>query len=131
MKEVLNNISSMVSMQKPKIFTALLLLLLLGTIESSPATGKETTKQQLTRKSAAKEFKYNDFETDKISHLRGRQLPGETTFGGDWTEGELAAMGVGSSVFVLILLCCFLYCCCGCNPRDILLIFCCYEYFCN
>lgn len=121
----------MVSMRKSQIFTALFLLLLLGTIESSPATRKGTTKQQLTRKSALKESVYNVFETDKISQLRGRQLPGETAFGGDWTEGELAAMGIGSSVFVLILLCCFLYCFCGCNPRDILLIFCCYEYFCN
>ena len=39
--------------------------------------------------------------------------------------------GVTGGIVFLVLVICFLYCCCGCSLCDILLLFCCYELCCG
>ena len=39
--------------------------------------------------------------------------------------------GVTGGIVFLLLVICFLYCCCGCSLCDILMLFCCYELCCG
>mmetsp|Transcript_42804 Transcript_42804/g.48637 ORF Transcript_42804/g.48637 Transcript_42804/m.48637 type:complete len:149 (+) Transcript_42804:34-480(+) len=95
------------------------------------ATGTDIGEEEVsatTKTTEKEEAQSAPFESEKNNvNLVRRRLGGNDFF----KHMSMGEMGAASGVFFLLAIVCILYCCCGCSCMDMLLLFCCYEYCCD